>query len=218
MRYWETLINWDNRPRIDRFRTNRGWVLLAVRWFFFLIGILSPLIIWRLLFGFWERSKRWLQKRWFIEVYTLLWFVGDIAILLLINPSHQPNCLILFFLVLVLWRLVDVLQSGFSLSFLRDKPKIIPARSLILILFNYAEIIVIFSVVYFILQSHFVPSFNSILESLEYSFRVFVPFIETNDTFLPKDLHGNIVFYSEIVSSLFIHLFIVQRVLAYFRR
>ena len=221
MRYLATIFNFDNLPnRIDRVRIvreNEGWLLLAVRWGFFVFDTISPLILFKLVLGLRKRSTLWLTKRAFIEIYALLWFAGEIIILLVINHSSQPNWLILIFIVLVLWRLVDILQSSFRLSFLRLKPTVIPARSLILILLNYAEIIMIFAVVYFIKQNHFNPPFEYVQNSLEYSISVFVPFIGVDINVSPHILWGKVIFYGQITSSILLHLVIIQRVLSYFR-
>ena len=205
------LVNWKNRPRdIRPFIFNRGFLLSVVKVLFWVINIFSPLLVFRLLLCWCERGRWWITRRWFIELFVLLWLVIEIIALRVISPSSQFNCL---FLIVVAWRWIDILQSQYSLSFLGNEPRVIPARSLLLIIINYVEMIMIFAIVYFILQSYGETLFKTTIDSLEYSFRVFVPFLEINNTFPIKT-----VFYTEIISSIIIHLLIIQRVLAFFRR
>jgi hypothetical protein len=218
MKYLKCLVDWENRPRDTDIALpdNRGigFLLFVANRFFFFSNVFSPLTVLRLLFCSWEWGRWLITRRFFIELYVLLWLGIEITTLLLINPSLQPNYRILSF---VLWRLFDIVQSMYRLSFIGNNPQVIPARSLILIIFNYAEMIMIYAAIYIIFQSHYQPSFITILESLEYSFRVFIPFIGIDGHYSPIAFVGKAILYSEIVFSLFIHILIIQRVLAVFR-
>lgn len=222
-KYIKCILNWEKRPTLttDRFwriRKNRGFILFGVRWLFFLLDILMPLIILRIAFCCRACSGHLSEDRkWLIEIYNLVFFAIAIAVLYFVNPSWLC-CWINFFIIIFIWRLIDIFQSGFYLSFLRKiPPGLLPGRSLILILINYAEIIFIFAVIYFVNIEHFIH-LEDTFDSLKYSASVFIPFINTYNYVNPQTYVGNLIFYAEIVLSLFIHLFIVGRVLSYFKR
>ena len=226
MKYLKVIIAWENSPweigkRLRDFgfpltdTSNRGFLLTIVTGILWLLDVLSIYIFCRIILGSFGAGRRWLNRKFHIEVYVLIWISGEIAILYFLRSSND------IFFWLVLLRLVDIVQSQYRLSFIREKPDVIPARSLILVILNYAEIIMIYAIIGFIKQHHFVQSFTfkCIYDSLEYSIRVFVPLIPINIDFLSQiPTWGKVIFYSEIICSLFTHILIVQRVLSFFRK
>jgi len=218
--WWETIYNADglpNRINSKRFaRLNEGFLLISVRYILWFIDVASPMFFPRFFFGLCKKSWSWLTKRCFIEAYHLFFFVLEIIILICVD---EP---ILLYGCFVLWRLIDILQSNFTLSFMREFSSAryttpIPARSLILTFINYAEIIMIFAVAYFVWQ-HCIPELSSLWKSLEYSAGVFIPLIGIESLNSSLSVFGKILFYSEIASSLFIHLLIIQRILSYYKK
>jgi len=212
MKLWKCITEWDKSPHeIDILkRSGRGFLLTGLRWFLWALNIPMPLTFVRLLLCF-QKPRQPLQ-RWHIELYVLVWLIVEILILRFLS---SPNCWCLF---VVTWRLIDILQTQYRLSFTGKEPIVIAARSLLLVLINYAEILMIFSVIYFTQQEHFVQPFDCTLNSFEYSISVFIPLIDIIQTHSPINCLGKIIFYFEILSSLFIHILIIQRVMSFFRR
>ena len=143
----KNLRSWD-LCNIHTVRHNRGWLLTVIKIFFFAFSVYSPLIIYKVIFSRLGRKRDWLEKKWFVEFYVLSWFLFELVILSTIEPPFSCKAVITFFLA---WRVIDIIQSQFSASFLRRLPSDnIPARSLIIVLINYVEMVLIFASIYFL--------------------------------------------------------------------
>jgi hypothetical protein len=201
------LLVWYTLPM----RTNQYWRDLGFL-FPFTRYLLNFSHNWFTVIGWIEnRNKELKPNRLFIDVYNLCWLAITLIIFFLyvILGRDIPICLKCFFVFVVLLRLIDTIPSAIRLSFFRSEPSEYPARSLILMAINYTEIIFIFSILYFF----FNHTFTTILDSLNFSFHVFIPTLTKHE---PKGTYW--LFVLEIMVSLAIHLTILQRVLSYFKK
>lgn len=152
-------------------------------------------------------ERRHLRSKSFVEAYNIVWAVV-LAILLF---SILPFLSLLEWLVCILasLRLFDILVTVIRKTFL--EPKVTQknaSRIFILTAINYIEIIVIFSIL------NYYPNFASSIESLQFSFKLFIPLIspDPNNTKIASGL-----FALEISISLIYHIAIIQRVVSYFK-
>lgn len=146
-----------------------------------------------------------------VEMYIFLICVPLLMIFCIVLIIPIPNIVKYIFSGLALWRLFDIILTTIRLSFFRtkkDKSCQIPQRNLILIAVNYIEIILIFSILYFIFCGQ---TFDSIRDSLQFSFEVFVPIVSIPTQTLQIS-HWLVVL--EIVISLIIHIAVIQRILS----
>jgi len=208
---WQENLPWPKESHPIP-QSNRGCLLTIVNRFLFILDFISPLQVMVFLsccFPCWQYAYQ-TTKRWFVELYVFLWVSVGVVAALLVNSNLTPWKYTLA--VLLIWRLVDILQSTLRLSFLR-KPDVIPARSLILLAFNYFELIVIFAVVGFVYQGSNSGCFH---DSLQCSFNVFVPLVAAEDGCSLQIPPRGILFYVEVFVSLIVHVAVVQRVLSLF--
>ena len=214
LRFVLNMESWDFQREF-----NHGFLLTLTKAFFFFIGIFSPLIIWRFVLCWTNDTRRLLRTKAFIEWYTFSWLIFNVLVFISI---YNESCTALITFALC-WRIYDIIQSEFSLSFLcTPPPDRIPARSLMLVLINYVELILIFASLYYL---HYELWIKSNTEALGYSIQVFIPFLSPyiypSEFILIKGLEGVKiwpVFYAEICATAFTHLFIIQHVLSLFKR
>lgn len=207
------LISWDFYKR-----KNQGFILTFIKRIVWLIDIVSPvLFLLRLTFGRMEKFRSQYRRKAFIEQYCISWLVIEVIILRFASPS---SCVFVLILTIYLsLRVIDIIQSQLRLGFFRIvSADNIPARSFLLVVVNYIEMILIFASLYHLRYESFFPVYT---ESLGYSVQVFVPllnpYIDPSHIIWKTGVDISGVFYTEIIASVFIHLFVIQNVLSLFK-
>jgi len=160
---------------------------------------------------------RRLRFRWYIlysqlavDLYILFWFATELAVFLYPFTSLVITRV---FSYIYIWRIVDIVQSWFNVT-VRPPYQSTPPRALTLVLLNYIEIILIFTVIIFSFQDNFfhrpIYMYNAFFASVS----VIIPMVDPVIT--PLTLTGLAIYYGEIVLGLIFLIVIIQRTVALF--
>ena len=159
---------------------------------------------------------RRLHRKWFVlysqlavDLYVCLWLALEASMLLYPFVSVViPR----IFAYVFAWRIVDIVQAWFNVT-IRPPFNISSSRRLfILVLLNYVEIALIFSVMIFSFQTNFMPHPYYMFDAFFSSLTILLPVI--NPVVTPISLVGLAIYYGEIVISLIFFIVIIQRALA----
>lgn len=158
-----------------------------------------------------------LYSRLFVDIYVFFWLlIIELAFFLFFvtHPSHilpiLPICIFLS------WRLLDIFINWVNVLILPARPAS-PQRLLILVLTNFLETVIIFTVITFLSRNAFRPEFVNIQNSLHYTISVLVPIIPINTDIQRISWVGSAIFYSEIAFVFLFLIVIINRTLAFFR-
>jgi len=160
---------------------------------------------------------RRLRFRWYIlysqlavDLYVLFWFATELAVFLYPFTSLVITRV---FSYIYIWRIVDIVQSWFNVT-VRPPYQSTPPRALTLVLLNYIEIILIFTVIIFSFQDNFfhrpIYMYNAFFSSVS----VIIPMVDPVIT--PLTLTGLAIYYGEIALGLIFLIVIIQRTVALF--
>jgi hypothetical protein len=152
-----------------------------------------------------------------VEAYVLFWLVIEVVFI----TSLLPNCTIYIcptaLIIICCIRLIEIFRVWLDVLIVGMGDIASAPRLLILVLINYCEIIIIFAIITFLYQNHFPPPFESIQNSLVYSFDIMLPTMSISPFHQRLTCCASAIFYSEIVFGLLFIVVIIQRVLSYFR-
>lgn len=173
---------------------------------------------------FWRWLSLWrsLNTQLAVEVYVLVSIVIVELIfffLLWDNPSRASSLLFYWFAnILLVLKLVEIFQTWFNIHIIRIAQIASAPRLLVLILINYVELIIIFSVLSLLHQGCFSPEFGCLQNSLLFTLNTLIPFdLSLGINFIPIRLCGYLMFFTEILFTLLFILIVISRTLAYFR-
>ncbi len=191
--------------------TTTGIIYPALTTFFGLLEYITFLGLIRYVF------VRKLRFRWYVlysqlavDLYVLFWFATELAVFLYPFTSLVITRV---FSYIFIWRIVDIVQSWFNVT---DRPpyQSTPPRALTLVLLNYIEIILIFTIIIFSFQGSFfhrpIYMYNAFFASVS----VIIPMVDPVIT--PFTITGIVIYYGEIALGLIFFLVIIQRTLALF--
>ncbi len=180
---------------------------------FRLLEIVTPLGLLRYI------AIRRLRRKWFVlysqlavDVYVCLWLALEASMLLYPFISVViPR----IFAYIFAWRMIDMVQAWFNVT-VRPASNISSSRRLfILVLLNYVEITMIFSIMIFSFQTNFMPHPYYMFDAFFSSLTILLPVV--NPVVTPISLVGLAIYYGEILISLIFFLVIIQRALALLR-
>ncbi len=145
-----------------------------------------------------------------VDLYVLFWFATELAVFLYPFTSLVITRV---FSYIFLWRIADIVQSWFNVT-VRPPYQSAPPRALALVLLNYMEIILIFTVIIFSYQDNFfhrpIYMYNAFFSSVS----VIIPMVDP--VIAPLTLTGIVIYYGEIALGLIFFIVIIQRTLALF--
>jgi len=158
----------------------------------------------------------WFEKNKYklVECYVILWLFTIIAAFIFIEKAQ---CLFLFFLI---WRLVDLFQSLFSINILSEDPSPYSiTRMLILVLISVIEVSVIYALFYFVNGDFFISSNGQYLRAKGESLYMSVTTLTTiGSDFSPSNsLVGYSIIYSEIIFGVLFLIVVIQRIVSLFK-
>jgi len=123
-------------------------------------------------------------------------------------------------LLLLIWRLLNILGAWLHVFIVGPGDVKSPPRTLLLVLINYLELVVMFGFAAFVFKYSFYDSsaltyqtFSSILHSLRYSVGIMTTI---GSSFEPHGCVGFALFFLEIFFGLLFIAVVIQRALSYF--
>jgi hypothetical protein len=189
---------------------NKSCILLIVRIFYTILLCISL----RTICEAYVEKQQWFKKYKFklVELYVIIWVVTEILFLVFI--THLPGWLVLWFFT---WRLIDIFQSCFSIGVLSEDPSPYSApRMLILIIIGLAEVSIIYAGFDYIYKEAFISNvmhFQRISESLYHSVTTLTTI---GSEYIPVNIVGYSLSYSEIVFSILFLIVVIQRIVSLF--
>jgi hypothetical protein len=190
-----------------------GIIYPAIEGFFRLLEYITLLGLIKYVF------VRRLHFRWYalysllaVDLYILFWFAAELAVF-----SYPFTSLVIprVFSFILLWRILDIVQAWFN-TMVRPPHWSSPPRALTLVLLNYAEIILIFTVIIFSFQDSFFHGPVYMYNALFSSISIIVPMVDPVVT--PFTITGIVIYYGEIALGLIFILVVIQRVVALFSK
>jgi hypothetical protein len=160
---------------------------------------------------------RWYENMSVVENYVLSWLFVELAFFaaILIFPDLTNQTLfVILAMVLLIYRWFNIISYWFHAHVLAGRVSS-PVRALILTLINFAELVVIFAILDFIISSAFAPAFTDITNSLDYSIRVMTTL--GWDKYEPGGF-GYVLFYIQIYSGIGTIAIVIGSVMSYFTR
>lgn len=147
-----------------------------------------------------------------IDALEIFWVV----VLILLLASHgwyfKSSLYLCLVISIVIYRLYDIFQSWvYQFILMEDWRPVNIYRSLVLVIIGYFEIIISYSVLYFILQDNISKSFYSVCQSLYYSVTTST-MIGSND-WQPVKPWGYVIFFSQIIFALLFLTVVVQHII-----
>lgn len=121
-----------------------------------------------------DKKKIANRRATFIEIIMLIYLTTEILIPLLIDKSIINNAIIKYtFLIILILRLIDILQVNVNMILfdgLRFKQNLIAkySRAIILLIWNYIELIIIFGYIYFVFKNN-LCGYKSIIDTYYFS-------------------------------------------------
>lgn len=198
---------------------DEGIVYPFIYRFFTYLGNISPLTIIGLIIK--RFNKKWEPSSLFVDLYVLFWFfiVGWGSVFTLhsmwsvSNQQNYPVLLSVIFVLLLLWRLIDILQRWWHVLFVPPLNAKAP-RIIILVLINYLEVVIVFGVIGFlgkISPYYNPPSEIQVWDGLRASVGILTPLGIPN---VPSTWHTGILFYVEYIIGLIFLVVVINLALS----
>jgi len=187
----------------------------------FLYETISPYRVIENIFG-----KNWCTNRKYHRVDKFVFFSFCLELLFLIPlvfldyPFRWGLIFVIPASLLLIWRLSNILGAWLHVFIVGPGDVKSPPRTLLLVLINYFELVVIFGFAALVLKYSFYDSsvltyqtFSSILHSLRYSVGIMTTI---GSSFEPYGCVGFTLFFLEIFFGLLFIAVVIQRALSYF--
>ena len=172
--------------------------------------------------GCWDEKYAWRR----VEKYVFICLCIESLFIYLVglspfNPQWLLYLLVVFMILLLLWRLSDIIAQWFN-NYIFGSGKLLSApRFLILTLINYLEITIIFGILAFVFKSGFQntslfnlqPAFWSPWQSLRYSIGIVTTM---GSVYEPSKWYGYLIFIGEITFTILFLVAIVNIALSFF--
>jgi hypothetical protein len=190
----------------NEFLTSPGFILPLLRFLFSGLHYLSPHKC------FTKHIKCEKIRYMHVDAYETIWFIILILFLVSSGCFYQSCWFIWIASFFVAYRLFDIFQSWvYQFILMKGWSSVDVNRSLVLVFFDYIEIIISYAVLYFILQNNFSGSFCSVCQSLYYSVTT-ATMIGSND-WQPIKPWGYVIFFSQIIFAVLFLTVVVQHII-----
>lgn len=211
-RYWR-----ENRyKRIPQY-WNSGWIIEILKHIFGFLNVISPsrLISWII-----EKKRSKSAAYVFVDIWVFFSLAGLLYIFIN-NIYHCINFLIIpagWVVWLIVFRMADLFQSWFSQFILGGVPNkwqpIDPARSLVLVLMGYFEIVIAYSILAYNYKNSFC-GINSLKDAFIYSIGNAITIGSTNITL--EGTASYIILFTQLILILIFITAVVQQIVNYSR-